>query len=206
MLLAPEQLCGSSIIVILFRASNASFFFFWSDNVFFLNNNKKYFVPCNCWWFYSISLYHAEAFLLHVRFFFNSCRISPVKTKCLTNQWRKKEFICDVFFIWPLPFFTPILFIHWEKEKKMWKTTERCSSLAAFIIWCTCYRAYNARVSTQCITQYVCVYVWRQQWAGPQKKWGKWYFAANVAFDCAGKRRADCIHFTRPIFDYIAFI
>lgn len=116
MLLAPEQLCGSSIIVIFFRASNASFFF-WSDNVFFLNNNKKYFVPCNCWWFYSISLYHAEAFLLHVRFFFNSCRISPVKTKCLTNQWRKKEFICDVFFIWPLPFFYTN-FIHSLRERK----------------------------------------------------------------------------------------
>lgn len=92
------QVC---IIVIFFRASSATFFVDRTMFFSFLNKIKLYFVPCICWWFYSISVFHAEAFLLHVRFFFNSCRISPVKTKCSTNQWKKKCLFVMCFFFWP---------------------------------------------------------------------------------------------------------
>lgn len=173
---------------------------FWSDNVFFPKkiNTLYHAIVDDFTRSYSFMRKH---FCYTFDFFFQFLySILPVKTKMFNKpMWREKKFICDVFFFWPLPFLHQLHSLR-EREKNCEKQQNGALLWppSFFLIWCTWYRAYNAHVSIQC--------VWRKQCAEPQKKWGKWYFAANVQhLNCAGKRRVDCIHFIRSIFRLYRF-
>lgn len=124
----------------------------------------------------------------------------------MKKKQKKKVYLRCVFLL-TVAFFYTSSCIHSLREsgKKIGKTTERCSSPAAFF-----FNLVYLLQSLQCTRIYtmyhsVCVCRERKQCVlDPEKNWGKWYFAANVQhLNCGGKRRADCIHFTRPIFDYI---
>ena len=91
---------------------------FWSYNVFFFSKEKKLCTMQLLMILLYLPLPCGSIFATRSNSFFNFCSILPVKTKCLTNQWKKKQFICDVFFFWPLSFFYTSFIHSLRNEKK----------------------------------------------------------------------------------------